>query len=111
MMGVGMVEPIDDFRDEHPCVNEPLMEFLSAEMIELPQGWKYDPGIVWDDIGIDLLIVDEAQNFAIDVLEQIRLLTNLETARQKLLQITLIGQPELRPFCSTFHYFQVQYRR
>jgi general secretion pathway protein A len=43
-----------------------------------------------------ILIVDEAQNFAVDVLEQIRLLTNLETARQKLLQITLIGQPELR---------------
>jgi general secretion pathway protein A len=43
-----------------------------------------------------ILIVDEAQNFAIDVLEQIRLLTNLETAQQKLLQITLIGQPELK---------------
>jgi len=43
-----------------------------------------------------ILIVDEAQNFAVDVLEQIRLLTNLETTKQKLLQITLIGQPELR---------------
>jgi len=43
-----------------------------------------------------ILIVDEAQNFAVDVLEQIRLLTNLETAKHKLLQITLIGQPELR---------------
>jgi general secretion pathway protein A len=43
-----------------------------------------------------VLIVDEAQNLTVDVLEQIRLLTNLETARQKLLQITLIGQPELR---------------
>ena len=43
-----------------------------------------------------ILIVDEAQNFAVDVLEQIRLLTNLETAKQKLFQITLIGQPELR---------------
>jgi len=43
-----------------------------------------------------ILIVDEAQNFAVDVLEQIRLLTNLETSHQKLLQITLIGQPELR---------------
>jgi general secretion pathway protein A len=43
-----------------------------------------------------ILIVDEAQNFAVDVLEQIRLLTNLETSKQKLLQITLIGQPELR---------------
>lgn len=43
-----------------------------------------------------ILVVDEAQNFAVDVLEQIRLLTNLETAKHKLLQITLIGQPELR---------------
>ncbi|MDP7093110.1 MAG: AAA family ATPase, partial [Gammaproteobacteria bacterium] len=47
-----------------------------------------------------ILIVDEAQNFAVDVLEQIRLLTNLETASQKLLQITLIGQPELRTMLS-----------
>lgn len=43
-----------------------------------------------------VLIVDEAQNFHGDVLEQIRLLTNLETARHKLLQIILVGQPELR---------------
>ena len=43
-----------------------------------------------------VLIVDEAQNLAPDVLEQVRLLTNLETETQKLLQIILIGQPELR---------------
>ena len=43
-----------------------------------------------------ILLVDEAQNLSEDVLEQLRLLTNLETARQKLLQIILIGQPELR---------------
>ena len=43
-----------------------------------------------------VLIVDEAQNLSAEVLEQIRLLTNLETAKQKLLQIILIGQPELR---------------
>ena len=43
-----------------------------------------------------VLIVDEAQNFHPDVLEQIRLLTNLETTQQKLLQIILVGQPELR---------------
>jgi general secretion pathway protein A len=43
-----------------------------------------------------ILVVDEAQNLAPDVLEQVRLLTNLETAKQKLLQIVLIGQPELR---------------
>src|ERR1700733_2683109 len=43
-----------------------------------------------------VLIVDEAQNLDPEVLEQIRLLTNLETETQKLLQIILIGQPELR---------------
>ena len=43
-----------------------------------------------------IVLVDEAQNLAIDVLEQVRLLTNLETPTQKLLQIILIGQPELR---------------
>jgi general secretion pathway protein A len=42
------------------------------------------------------VLVDEAQNLSIDVLEQVRLLTNLETPTQKLLQIILIGQPELR---------------
>jgi general secretion pathway protein A len=41
-------------------------------------------------------MVDEAQNLSPDVLEQVRLLTNLETATQKLLQIILVGQPELR---------------
>jgi len=42
-----------------------------------------------------LLIIDEAQNLAPEVLEQVRLLTNLETNRRKLLQIILLGQPEL----------------
>lgn len=42
-----------------------------------------------------VLIIDEAQNLRSDVLEQIRLLTNLETSQEKLLQIILIGQPEL----------------
>jgi general secretion pathway protein A len=43
-----------------------------------------------------VVIVDEAQNLSPETLEQVRLLTNLETASQKLLQIILIGQPELR---------------
>jgi general secretion pathway protein A len=43
-----------------------------------------------------VVIVDEAQNLAPNILEQVRLLTNLETPKQKLLQIILIGQPELR---------------
>jgi general secretion pathway protein A len=42
-----------------------------------------------------VLVIDEAQNLTAEVLEQIRLLTNLETTREKLLQIILIGQPEL----------------
>jgi general secretion pathway protein A len=43
-----------------------------------------------------VVIVDEAQNLTPETLEQVRLLTNLETPSQKLLQIILIGQPELR---------------
>jgi len=42
-----------------------------------------------------VLIIDEAQNLSAEVLEQIRLLSNLETARDKLIQIVLVGQPEL----------------
>jgi general secretion pathway protein A len=44
----------------------------------------------------NVLIIDEAQNLSPMVLEQLRLLTNLETNQRKLLQIILIGQPELR---------------
>ncbi len=44
----------------------------------------------------NVLVIDEAQNLSAEVLEQLRLLTNLETNERKLLQIILIGQPELR---------------
>lgn len=44
----------------------------------------------------NVLVIDEAQNLAPELLEQLRLLTNLETNERKLLQIILIGQPELR---------------
>ncbi|MCX7108144.1 MAG: AAA family ATPase [Methylococcales bacterium] len=43
-----------------------------------------------------VLLIDEAQNLSMDVLEQIRLLTNLETSKTKLLRIILVGQPELK---------------
>ena len=43
-----------------------------------------------------VLIIDEAQDLSREALEQVRLLTNLETSTQKLLQIVLLGQPELR---------------
>jgi len=43
-----------------------------------------------------VLIIDEAQDLTDDLLEQVRLLSNLETDNRKLLQIVLMGQPELR---------------
>jgi Holliday junction resolvasome RuvABC ATP-dependent DNA helicase subunit len=43
-----------------------------------------------------ILIIDEAQNLSDELLEEIRMLSNLETDTQKLLQIILVGQPELR---------------
>jgi type II secretory pathway predicted ATPase ExeA len=42
-----------------------------------------------------LLVIDEAQNLSVDVLEEVRLLTNLEDSRKKVLQLILAGQPEL----------------
>jgi len=50
----------------------------------------------WSDGENTVVIIDEAQNLPRDTLEQLRLLTNLETDTHKLLQIILIGQPELR---------------
>ncbi len=47
-----------------------------------------------------VLLIDEAQNLSMEVLEQIRLLTNLETSKTKLLQIVLVGQPELKRILS-----------
>ena len=43
-----------------------------------------------------VLIIEEAQNLSVEVLEQVRLLTNLETSQRKLLQIIMLGQPELK---------------
>jgi len=57
-----------------------------------------------------VLIVDEAQTLSPDLLEQVRLLTNLETAKQKLLQIILIGQPELRALLTRSDMRQVAQR-
>ncbi len=62
-----------------------LVDLLSVHLLKAHAGGKRI-----------VLVVDEAQNLAPEVLEQVRLLTNLETETQKLLQIILIGQPELR---------------
>jgi type II secretory pathway predicted ATPase ExeA len=57
-----------------------------------------------------ILIIEEAQNLALDVLEQVRLLTNLETNQRKLLQIIMLGQPELREIFSRPELMQLSQR-
>lgn len=57
-----------------------------------------------------VLIIDEAQNLRPRVLEQVRLLTNLETTKHKLLQIFLIGQPELRDMLARDNMRQINQR-
>ncbi|NOY68350.1 MAG: AAA family ATPase [Deltaproteobacteria bacterium] len=57
-----------------------------------------------------ILIIDEAQNLKKDVLEQIRLLSNLETTKEKLLQIILVGQPELGEMLDSYELRQLSQR-
>ncbi len=57
-----------------------------------------------------VVVIDEAQNLRPMVLEQVRLLTNLETSKQKLLQIFLIGQPELREMLASQELRQLNQR-
>jgi general secretion pathway protein A len=57
-----------------------------------------------------LLVVDEAHHLAPELLEEIRLLTNLETTQQKLLQIVLAGQPELDDKLDSFELRQLKQR-
>jgi general secretion pathway protein A len=62
-----------------------IVDFLNAYLLEsYRQGRR------------TVVIIDEAQNLSFEALEQVRLLTNLETEKQKLLQIILVGQPELK---------------
>lgn len=62
-----------------------LVEMLNVHLLARhAAGWRV------------VALIDEAQDLSRDALEQVRLLTNLETAEQKLLQVILIGQPELR---------------
>jgi general secretion pathway protein A len=77
----------DDFGISYPrqtSIKE-LIDLINAFLLELNAAGKKA-----------ILIIEEAQNLRSEVLEQIRLLTNLETNERKLLQIILIGQPELR---------------
>jgi len=75
----------DEFGIEEPCFTK--AEYLLTLNHFLIEQLKQDRTA--------LLIVDEAQNLAPEMLEEIRLLSNLETPTSKLLQIILVGQPEL----------------
>jgi general secretion pathway protein A len=57
-----------------------------------------------------LVLIDEAQNLSLEVLEQLRLLSNLETTQKKLLQIILVGQPELGEILSSHQLRQLGQR-
>ncbi len=67
-----------------PRVKSQMLMRLNQWLVE-----RYQAG------GTTVLIIDEAQNLSTEVLEEVRLLTNLETSSEKLLQIVLAGQPEL----------------
>ena len=77
----------DELRVPHPGERASLKQLIDALNAHLLQSHARGRRTV--------LIIDEAQNLSREVLEQIRLLTNLETTKQKLLKIILIGQPEL----------------
>lgn len=62
-----------------------IVDFLNAYLLESHRQGRRT-----------VVIIDEAQNLSYEALEQVRLLTNLETEKQKLLQIILVGQPELK---------------
>jgi general secretion pathway protein A len=69
----------------------PTARTKSGMLLQLNR-WLIDR---FNDRGICVIVVDEAQNLSLELLEEIRLLTNLETSSEKLVQIVLSGQPEL----------------
>jgi general secretion pathway protein A len=78
----------DEFRIAYPAGTESTKTFvdlLYAYLLDITRKGSHA-----------VLVIDEAQSLSVEVLEQLRLLTNLETNRRKLLQIILLGQPELR---------------
>ncbi len=74
-------------------VEKPAVQPSKKELIDRLNAWLLERA---SQGGNAVLIIDEAQNLSAPVLEQIRILSNLETPRQKLLQIVLVGQLELK---------------
>ena len=101
------LEPLDFFRvllDEYGIEErcQTKAEFLMALNRFLIQRLERDQPT--------LLIVDEAQNLSAELLEEIRLLSNLETPTSKLIQIMLVGQPELKEMLARPELRQVRQR-
>ena len=101
------VEPLDflrmlfdEFHIEHSCRTK--AEYLMALNHFLIDCLRRDQ--------IALLIIDEAQNLSSEMLEEVRLLSNLETPTSKLLQILLVGQPELNDMLARPHLRQLRQR-
>jgi general secretion pathway protein A len=77
-----------EFGIEMPDRNGTKKEYIDALNLFLLETFKNG--------GNAVILIDEAQNLSQEVLEQLRMLSNLETEREKLLQIVLVGQPELK---------------
>lgn len=76
-----------------------LLEHLQVQLIE-----------EYRENRTPVLIIDEAQNMPIETLEQLRMLTNLETSKDKLLQVVLVGQPELEEILNQHSLRQLKQR-
>jgi general secretion pathway protein A len=85
---------------------EPRQRSRSEAIIEL-NDWLMCQAA--DDVNA-IIVVDEAQNLSLRTLEDLRLLSNMETARRKLLQILLVGQPELNDKLASAELAQLQQR-
>jgi len=120
-----LLEKLPDNVDAALIINPrvSVLEFLRSICRELDIDWKQNqtPQDLIDTLNAHLLkadekgrrvvlIIDEAQGLSAEVLEQVRLLTNLETRQQKLLQIILVGQPELRELLARMELRQLAQR-
>jgi general secretion pathway protein A len=92
----------DELRIEYPGGNSSIKVFIDCINTYLLDAHSRGRKTV--------VIIEEAQNLSTEVLEQIRLLTNLETTRQKLLQIVMLGQPELNDILSLHELRQLSQR-
>ena len=80
--------------DEESAIMYPVSRPVGASARTLREDDKAQDALL--KAGWDLLVVDEAQNLSLRLLEQIRMFSNLETDKDKLIQIVLVGQPQLR---------------